>query len=373
MPSLFARQNPLDSARNTFSSWDNCMAKAYCNGGGGRSGHKRVKSEPTPTYPTPYGAPAANQYAAAHYAAPPAPPVDARPLNQQYRSNAMPTFTPAPVPERQQYATFASPSKPVNEDALPAMPTWKDGRDVHVEVEQPPMPEKRGDMEMDRLDHNGSMTAMAAVPGATRSPGPGRSPIQRSPTGDGYGFPPGYQNDSFVGAGPQRNSPSPYGRPYAQQDEYGRGSPAPPVYAAGDGYTQNQSYGRRSPGQHQAYNQYDHQDRYDDRYDPPDQRYRSPSPPSANNYNYNQAASRDDFAPAPVQQRSNTPGYAASESTHFESSTTSTSAYPGQRAYSPQSSYPGQQTYQAFSPGAPQGQQYSGVTRKAVDGTHRDI
>lgn len=28
--SLFARQNPLDEAKNTLSSWDNCMAKAYC-------------------------------------------------------------------------------------------------------------------------------------------------------------------------------------------------------------------------------------------------------------------------------------------------------------------------------------------------------
>jgi hypothetical protein len=30
MPYLFARQNPFDDARNTLSSWDNCMAKAYC-------------------------------------------------------------------------------------------------------------------------------------------------------------------------------------------------------------------------------------------------------------------------------------------------------------------------------------------------------
>lgn len=242
------------------------------------------------------------------------------------------------------------------------------------------MPEKRGDMEMDRLDHNGSMTGMAAVPGARRSPGPGRSPVQHHQTGDSYGFPPGYQNDSFVGASPQRNSPSPYGRPYAQQDEYGRGSPAPPVYGAGDGYAQGQSYGRRSPGQSQAYNQYDQQDRYDDHYDQPAQRYHSPSPPQSNNYTYNHAPSHDDYAPAPapamapLQQRSHTPAYAASEST-----STSASAYPGQRAYSPQSSsYPGQQTYQAFTPGgggsiSPQGQQYSGVTRKAVDGSHRDI
>jgi len=30
MPYLYARQNPLDDARNTLSSWDNCMAKNYC-------------------------------------------------------------------------------------------------------------------------------------------------------------------------------------------------------------------------------------------------------------------------------------------------------------------------------------------------------
>jgi hypothetical protein len=30
LPYLFARQNPLDDARNTLSSWDNCMAKNYC-------------------------------------------------------------------------------------------------------------------------------------------------------------------------------------------------------------------------------------------------------------------------------------------------------------------------------------------------------
>jgi hypothetical protein len=30
MPYLYARQNPFDDARNTLSSWDNCMAKNYC-------------------------------------------------------------------------------------------------------------------------------------------------------------------------------------------------------------------------------------------------------------------------------------------------------------------------------------------------------
>ncbi|KAJ4368875.1 hypothetical protein N0V83_005957 [Neocucurbitaria cava] len=395
MAFLYARQNPLDDAKNTLSSWDNCMAKNYCNGSGGRSGHQRVKSEPTPIYPTPYSAPVANPYAA-HSAAPPAPPIDSRPVNQQYRSNAMPTFNPAPVPDRPQYATFSSPTKPANEDALPAMPTWKDGRDVHVEAEEEAVPQKRGDMEMDRLNHNGSvtntsMTGMAAVgaagrsPGAGRSLGPGRTPIQRSPTGDSYGFPPGYQNDSFVGASPQRNSPSPYGKPYAQQDDYRRVSPGPnnlsPMYGPGEGYAQNQLYSRHSP-QPQLYDQHNDQDRYDppNQYSEPDRRYHSPSPPAINtnlynnnnnNYASHDAAPYDNFAPAQQQQqRSNTPGYAPSGSTRYEPSTTAApSAYPGQQSYSPQGAYPGQQTYQAFQPG----EQYSGVTRKAVDGSYKDI
>lgn len=29
-PLLFARQNPLDDVKTTFSSWDNCMSKTYC-------------------------------------------------------------------------------------------------------------------------------------------------------------------------------------------------------------------------------------------------------------------------------------------------------------------------------------------------------
>ncbi|KAF1852157.1 uncharacterized protein K460DRAFT_402144 [Cucurbitaria berberidis CBS 394.84] len=396
MPALFARQNPLDEARKTLSSWDNCMAKSYCKWpvivvivvgslillsivisiarciccgaecvcccfkccscccGGGRSGHKRVKSEPTPIYP-PTGA--ANPYAAAHAVAPPAPPIDSRAANQQYQSNAMPAFTPtpaaAPAAERPQFATFASADKPVNEDALPAMPTWKDGRDVHVAVEEKAVPEKQGDMEMDRLNHNGSVTngsttGVAAMGGARRSPS-GRTPLQRTPTGDSYGFPPSYQSESFVGAGP-RNSPGPYGsqnaRPYAQQDDYRRGSPGPnsnlsPIYGPGEGYSQVQQFGRRSPGQPQAYNQYNGHDRYDphDQYNEPDRRFRSP-PPNANNYNYgfNNPSPYEDFAPAPAQQRSHTPGYAPSESTRYEPSTapTYTSQAPvQQRSHTP--------------------------------------
>jgi hypothetical protein len=460
--SLFARQNPLDEARNTLSSWDNCMAKAYCKwpvivaiiigglilisvvtciarciccgaecacccfrcctcccSGSGR-GHKRVKSDPAAQYPTPYGAPPPmNPYAQAHAAAPPAPPIDTRPVNQQYRSNAMPTFTPAVQPERPQFATFDSTRAVVNEDALPAMPTWKDGRDVHVEVEEQPAPQKQGDMELDRLDRNGSVTsgsmggvAAAAVPPTRRSPGPGRSPVSLM---DNYGYPQGgYQNDSFVSEGAPLNNQGSYGRPHAQQDEYGRGSPAQnlsPVYGAGDGYgqqqqqQQQQSYGRRSPGQPQAYDSrddlsqynqqppynqqvpqtYDQRDYYDEHVD---NRYQSPSPPTANpynnTYNANPSSSYDNFAPAPApmqQPSSLTPGYPASESTNHGSFMNAAPAYPGQRSYTPVSGSVGgqQQPYRAFSPlaqgeqGQQQQQQYSGVSRKPVDGSFREI
>jgi hypothetical protein len=338
-----------------------------------------MKSEPTypPYAPNPHAPSAynANPYAQAHAAAPPAP------LNQQYRSHAAPsfasapTYAPAPVQERPQFATFESPSKPVNEDALPAMPSWGDARDRHVEVEEQPLPQKRGDMEMDRLDHNGSVTntsmaGMAAVP--RRSPVPARSPV--SPI-DGYGYNQGFENEPLVGAAPHRSphaGPAPYvnGRPYAQQDDYRRGSPAQnlsPVYGGGEGYAHNQPYDRRSPApQHQPYDQYDQHD-HQSGYASVPPSYHSSPPPPAQGYNN---APYDNFAPAPVQ-RTHTPEYSYPQPAR---SVEPVSAYPGQRSYTPQSqaSYPGQSAYQAFNPGQT-GPQSTGVTRKAVAGSHRDV
>jgi hypothetical protein len=403
-----------------------CIARCICCGaecacccfrccasccGGGRRGHKRVKSDPTPTYPTPYGAPPVNPYptnpyptnpyptnpyAQAHAAAPPAPPIDARPINQQYRSNAMPTFNPAvnPLFERPQIATFDSTRAVVNDDSLPAMPTWKDGRDVHVQVEERPIPQKQGDMELDRLDRNGSVTsgtkaglAAAAVPGARPSPAPVRSPI--SPI-EGYGVLPDYPDSVVSTVVPVNHqgvyNQDSYGRQYGQQNEHRGGPPAQNptlVYGAGAGYAQQQQYGRHSPGQHQAYDSRDQIDQYNqqvpygqrDYYDEPQQpqlQYRNPSPPNANPYhnNYNANPSYDNFAPAPVQQqqqRSHTPGWPASESTALGS------AYPGQKSYTPVAGSVGQQQpYRAFTPVA-QGQQYSGVQRKPVDGAYREM
>ncbi|KAF2636535.1 hypothetical protein P280DRAFT_153332 [Massarina eburnea CBS 473.64] len=323
MPSLLVGRNPFEDAKETLSSWDKCMEKTYCKwpvivaiiigglivlslvlciarclccgaelacccfkcctcccpSGGRNKKHKRMKS-PEPA-PTPYHQ---SSYTAAPPIAPPPiapPPIDNRSLNQQYRSHDAPAFkpspffNPAPTPtaavkkEEPQTARFDAHAKVENEDALPPMPSWNDAKDVHIEEEV--MPEKPTDVEMDRLDHNGSVTGNSmtagAVPGAMRpSPGPGRSPM-RSNTQDSYGFPQGYQNDAFANGPPRRtpnNTPPLQSRPYGQNDGYGQqqdvyGDVSPvqqnlsPVYGAGAGYAQN-GYGnqqpqpRRSPG-----------------------------------------------------------------------------------------------------------------------------
>lgn len=242
------------------------------------------------------------------------------------------------------------------------------------------MPEKKGDVEMDRLNHNGSVTnasvsGVAAVGTARRSPGP--SPIQRSPTNDPYGFPAGYHNDSFVAGGPQRgprNSPGPYGDQYEQaQDPYRDISPIQPqpslspIYGAGAGYGQNQQYGRHSPNQ-AAYNQ---------QYGQPAPRH-NPSPPQVDGYgygappthrNYDEAPYHENNYAPPAPVRTQSPQYAPSGPERYQSPAP---AYPGQQTYgSPESAYPGQQTYQAFQP--TQGEQHSGVTRRPVDGSWKEI
>lgn len=338
--------------------------------GGGSSGHKRMESGQP--YPQPYPAPAQG-----YNHTPIAPPtIDSRPVNQQYRSHAAPMFTPA-EPEAPQYARFESNSKPVNEDALPAMPSWSEAKSTRVE--ETVMPEKRGDLELDRLDHSGSMNSAAAIGNARRSPGP--SPIQRSPTHDTYGFPPDYQNDSFVSAAPQRNqhsSPGPYGGQYNQYEDGYRGvtpvSSLSPVHTAGAGY------GRRSP--HDNYPN----DNYAQPYSQPGPR-RSPGPNhgyenQAYNNNYSTPSNarsyespiyqnepvelpspvvpRHDNYGLPAPMRSPSPQYAPSGSTRYEAP--AASSYPGQQTYGSEASYPGQPAYQAYQP------QETGVARKPAPG-----
>ncbi|KAF2712555.1 hypothetical protein K504DRAFT_371808 [Pleomassaria siparia CBS 279.74] len=352
-----------------------------CGSGRGKKSHKRVGSEPNVAYPPAYPQ------------AYPPPPIDSRPPNEQYRSHAAPTISPmpayrAPEPERPQFATFETPSKPVHEDSLPAMPEWGAAKSTHVEEEV--IPEKRGDVELDRFDQNGSVVGASlsgtTAIGATRtSPGSGRPLMQRSPTGDSYGFPREYQEGAIANGPPRRsphNSPGPYGAQYGQQ-QYRNGSPAQslsPVQGPGGGYAQNQQYGRSSPSQpnNQQYNR--------------SPQNRSPAPQSQNGYGYapsdvsygmDNTTPNNGYAPpqsqapgygAPARSntpgygspaRSNTPGYAAPPS----------AAYPGQQTYQQpaEPSYPEQPTYRAFTPGVPQGQQQSGVARRPINGSWKEV
>jgi hypothetical protein len=344
-----------------------------------------MKSDPLPP----------STYNPSAYAAPPAPAsgaFDSRPLNQQYRSHAAPTFNPAPPfaatakPEEPQYARFEASTKPANEDALPAMPSWSDAKTSHVEEEV--YPEKQNNIEMDRLDQNGSMAgssmAGAAVAGVPRrSPGPGRSPVQRTQTHDNYGYPAGYQNDAYVSNAPShdpRNSPRPQDRYHGQEQGVYRGvSPVQVAapYGAGAGYAQHQQYDDRSPT-----SCYEPSQDYDRRSPAPNyaqtqdygrsspgpnhtqEQFRRPnySPSPVNPYGYS--------APPPQEASYRNDAYTTSESTRYEPSSAAPS-YPGQQTYASEPAYPGQQGYQAFNPG--QGQQYSGATRKAAPGSWKEV
>ena len=329
------------------------------------------------------------------YTAPPAPApeaFDSRPLNQQYRSHAAPAFNAAPPSiaatrhEEPQYARFDASTKPANEDALPPMPSWSDAKTSHVEEEV--YPEKQNTIEMDRLDQNGSAAGSsitgAAVAGAPRrSPGPVRSPVQRMQTQDTYG----YQDNTYANNAPPRdprNSPRPQDRYYGQEQGVYRGvSPVQatvPPYAVGAGYAQHQQYDSRSPTSEYA----------------PSQDYdrRSPAPNYAQTQNYGRGSPGPNYAqeqlrrpgpgysaspvnphgystPPPQEPQFRNDGYAPSESAQYEPSVAP--SYPGQQSYAAQPAYPGQQGYQAFNPGQSQGQQYSGVTRKATPGSWKEV
>lgn len=342
---------------------------------------------PPPPYPQqPYASP--NPYAEARSFAPPPPPPQ---INTQYQSHATPTLTRQPTnpnfnpqvnpkfarpasPQQPQYATFDAHGKPANEDALPAMPSWSDARSRQIEVEEEAVPEKRGDVELDTLNYHGSapntsvagVAAGAAGAGLRGSPGPARSPVSPAQGTDGYGFAPGYQNQyDRRGSPAQSQNVSPaYGANagYAQNN-YNRGPSPAQSYSQ---YSQaSDPYDRRSPVQNQPYNQPYNNIAQQIPYNAPSERYNSPAPPS-----YHTTANPNPYAyaPPPVQPydqpRSNTPGYGAG------SGNTGYDPVPNRSQTATPSAYPGQQQYQAFQP---QGQQFSGITRKPVEGSLRDV
>ena len=342
---------------------------------------------PQPYPQQPYASP--NPYAEARSFAPPPPPPPQ--INTQYQSHATPTLTRQPTnpnfnpqvnpkfarpasPEQQQFATFDAHKKPANEDALPAMPSWNDARSRQVEVEEA-VPEKRGDVEMDRLDHNGSVSnvstaglaAGAVGAGMRGSPRPGRSPVSPVSGTDGYGFPAGYQNQYDRRGSPAQNqntSPTYGANPGYAQQGYNRGPSPAQSYSQ---YSQaSDPYERRSPVPVQPYNQPYNNIAQQNPYDAPSERYNSPAPPS-----YHTTANPYTYAPAPVQAydqpRSDTPGYGngSGNAGYDPVPNRSQTATPG--------AYPGQQTYQAFQPQGVQGQQYSGIARKPIEGSLRDV
>lgn len=464
-----APRDPFADAKQTLSSWDNCMAKDYCKwpvivaiivGGiiafsvifciarciccgaecaiccckcctcccGSDSGHKRMKSEnqgypPPQPYPQqPYASP--NPYAEARSFAPPPPPppqintqyqshpppaIARQPSNPNFNPQVNPKFAARPAsPEQPQYATFDARSRPVNDDALPEMPSWNNARSVHVEVEEEAVPEKRGDVEMDRLNHNGSVpssiggvagaAAVGGVAAGMRGSPAARSPV--SPVGD-YGFPNQNGYDRRPSPAQLRNmspaqsynnntspyhTPSPYGAPQntlprgpSPAQSYSQYSQASDPYASREPYTQ--PYANLA-----AQNPYAAQDGYNtpsptypaplqcnqqtDPYHSPHQheRYNSPAPPSYHT-----------TAPPPPLQNAYGNAYASDPVNRTDTATPS--AYPGQATYasiSPSASTDmnGAGAYRAFTPqssGSGGQQGYQAVSRKAVGGSLREV
>lgn len=306
-----------------------------CCPSGGRKGHKRMDSSSAPPGPG---------YQPAFQPAP---------IHTQYQSPAAPAY------EKPQFAQFDAPSKPINEDALPHMPSWGDATSKKVEEEV--VPEEPGAMELNRLDHNGSATS-PMLAGAAGVPlrSPARSPVYQNSSHDEYGFPSQYQqNGGFVGGAPQRNHQSPdfyrseqqtgvVGQYGQQQHGYG---PVSPVQGGGM-YDQNQQYGRSSPRPGMA--NYNGRPSY------------KPQSPGAGNYGRGQPSpapyqdtQNNNYAAAPYA-RTNSPGYAPSGSTRYEPSNV---AYPNeyQQSWEPDSSH-----WQDQQNAVPMG-------RKPINGSWKDV
>ncbi|KAJ5174012.1 uncharacterized protein N7500_001943 [Penicillium coprophilum] len=381
---LWARDtvSDLESVPSTFSSWDKCMAKSYCNCccPSGRRRNKTPKHFDDPPFHQP-PPPAPNPV----YQASPAPP--------SYRGaqQRAPSFRGA-----QQTAHFDAPKTPaahVNEDALPEMPTWAGAVDKHVED-----PNHHDDVEMEPLNPpdrkqgagtpgtaysdyspNPTMGGTAAGyrgfgptdPYARRSPGPGvalnlvQDPYGRRSPGmpshgaavDPYGRrSPGPAVALNAAQDPYaRRSPGPPAALAATQDPYGRRSPgmSPPAQAAGYGAAAHDPYGSRSPGLtspvgapvHNPYDQQQYHDSSDDHSYRAGNGYHAvtaPSPVAAYKPHTNYSPVPMSFSPSSEIDHSAaaapTPGFQRQPSF-------------GSSQYPP--TYTSQPSYRAFSPGAP--------------------
>ncbi|PGG95131.1 hypothetical protein AJ80_10021 [Polytolypa hystricis UAMH7299] len=195
------RRNPLDSAKDTFSSWDKCMAKTYCKwpvivgiivgsliligilwcvigclccGGGGRRDRSKYTEQPTSYDPNQnYG-----------YAPSPAPPVYQPPSYAQFDVGR----------------NGPGGAKPNNPDSLPAMPSWDNATTRRIEDTSP----AAQDLEMNRLDPSTGQTMGTVSPRPTRG---GYYEVPSQPTS------PQYAPEGYRGTEPTTHfnrTPSPY-------------------------------------------------------------------------------------------------------------------------------------------------------------------
>ncbi|KAF7165133.1 hypothetical protein CNMCM5623_009441 [Aspergillus felis] len=169
--SLWARDavGDLKSAPDTFSSWDKCMAKSYCKWPvivGIIIGAVILLSVIAPKYLD------EPDY---HHQPPPMP------ANDGYRAPPGP-----PVYRGAQVARFESPTSPrpvkVNEDALPAMPSWNDAVTRRVEDKS-----HQDTMEMEPLNPTHQDYQRVQSPGRFNTPGQmGVPPTRTQTSSPGY-------------------------------------------------------------------------------------------------------------------------------------------------------------------------------------------
>jgi len=300
----------MNSVKDSFSSWDKCMAKTYCKwpaiaaiivgslivlslvicigrclccgaecacccfrccagccGGNKKRGHKHLDYVPN----TPYGGP-------------PGPAPQPQMWNQQYQSSPQPAYNSAPnynsaphygnapnydsasihnnAPTHSsapQFATFDAPSKGVHEDSLPEMPSWENATSKKVAVIEEPEAH-----EMDKLNPNG-YSSTPSLP-SVASPAP-MKPIYSEQNSflNGNQQPYGGQTVGYTHAdshsGYRGASPNPAQLGYGNQQQYGgsqqtfrndhyNNAPVSPLYAP-SGST---AYEPPSNNQYQGYN-----------------------------------------------------------------------------------------------------------------------
>ena len=197
-----------------------CCCPSRSKGGGDG---KRSKFADDPSRFQPHHQPPPSNFG---YQPNPAPPTYGDNAQTSYAQFDVPTSRPSPGPG------MRGPGQKLNEDALPAMPTWNDARNRHVE-DTSPQPHA---MEMDRLDPTTGQTVGTIsksgyheVPSQPSSPGFAPEAYRGTETTHGPlgPTPIGVAHSSDYNDYPHRRpSPSPYMDSGAYSHAYSRPSPS---------------------------------------------------------------------------------------------------------------------------------------------------